>query len=119
MYAAAKIRKKIFHDIGEKPFSVRDFFEYGTRSAVYQVFYRLAKEGGIIRIAHGLFIKADAPMPTPTEAAIAKAAAFNKTIAIHGSKAAQGLKLTNQSSDEHVFAVSGSSSSFRFGDKII
>jgi hypothetical protein len=119
MYTAAKIRRQIFHHTDDKPFSVRPFFKYGSRPAVYQVFCRLVKTGIIIRVAHGLFIKADAPMPSPQEAAQAKAAAFHKTIATHGANAAYAFELTKQSPDEQIFAVSGASSSFRFGDKVI
>jgi hypothetical protein len=40
-------------------------------------------------------------------------------MAIHGSQAADALKLASKTSGRHVFAVSGHSSSFRFGNRIV
>jgi hypothetical protein len=109
---------------GIKPFSIRDFLAYGTRAAVDQAFARLLKNGEVIRVARGLYIKGNAPPPSVLEVAIAKATAFRRTIAIHGSRAALHLRLHEhiapiQGKGEHCFAASGRSTSFRFGNQII
>jgi hypothetical protein len=57
--------------------------------------------------------------PRAAEVAQAKAAAFKRTIATHGAVAALALKLTQGALAEHVFAVNGHSSSFRFGAVVI
>lgn len=118
MYTAALIRKHINQLTEDKPFSIREFLNYGSRNAIDQIFYRLVKSGQIIRIARGLFIKNTSPMPSILDVALAKAHAFGKSLALHGSQAAQQLKLCPDmgSQDEAVYACSGSSSSFRFGN---
>lgn len=115
MSTASVVRRQIFYFVDEKPFAIRDFFQYGPRTAVYQEFYRLVKMGILTRLTYGLFIKATAAAPSIEEIAKAKAAAFKKTIAMHGSKAAYALKIINQCPAEHIFAVNGASSSFRVG----
>lgn len=124
MWTTAHIRRNLARMKGYKPFSIRDFLAYGTRAAVDQAFARLLKNGEVIRVARGLYIKGNAPPPSVLEVAIAKAGAFRRIIAIHGSQAALLLRLhehTNpfQAKREHCFATSGSSSSFRFGNQII
>jgi hypothetical protein len=119
MFAAARIRHHINNFVDDKPFSIRDFLIYGSRAAIDQALSRLVKSGEIIRVARGLFIKKTAPFPSVLEVAKAKAAAFHRTIATHGSKAAQVLKLASKPSREYVYAVSGHSSSFRFGKAVI
>lgn len=121
MGIAGSIRRQIFyHTENNKLFSVRDFFKYGTRTAVYQEFYRLVKAERIKRVTYGLYMKANAnSVPSLEEVVKTKAAAFKKTIAIHGAQAAHALELTRQAPPKHIFAVRGSSSSFRFGGKVI
>jgi hypothetical protein len=119
METAARIRRHIHQLVDDKPFSIRDFLTYGSRAAIDQVFRRLVISGEIIRVARGLYIKNTAPFPSVLEVAKAKAAAFRKSIASHGSKTAFALRLTSKASGRHVFAVTGHSSSFRFGNKII
>jgi len=141
MWTAASVRRQIYNYIDNKPFSIRDFLNYGPRAAVDQVFYRMVKRGIIIRIARGLYIKDGAPIPSVQEVAITKAKAFHKTIAIHGSEAAHVLGIDNPASGlnparnmmevfetlkrnaetnpEPIYAVGGRSSAFRYGDKVI
>ncbi len=118
MYTAVLIRRHINQLKNDKPFSIRDFLNYGSRNAVDQVFYRLVKSGQIIRIARGIFIKDTSPMPSVLEVALTKAAAFCKSLVTHGSQAAQQLRLSTNIGPqrEAIYACSGSSSSFRFGN---
>ena len=124
MWTTAHIRRQLAKMGGTKPFSIRDFLAFGGRAAVDQAFARLVKNGEVIRVARGLYIKGNSPPPTALEVAVAKAAAFNRTIAMHGSQAALLLKISqakhqNQTVKELVFATSGRTSSFRFGEQII
>ncbi len=118
MYTATLIRRHINRLTEDKPFSIREFLNYGSRNAVDQVFYRLVQSGQIIRIAQGLFIKHTSPIPSILDVALAKAIDFGKSLRIHGAQAAQQLKLrTNISTEgESIYACDGSSSSFRFGN---
>lgn len=115
----AQIRRHIKNLGHDKPFSTREFLTYGTRKAVDQALWRLVNLGELIRVARGLFIKSDAPQPSLTEIAKAKAAAFGKQIATHGAIAAKELGLTKESTNQQIFATDGRSSSFRAGRTII
>jgi hypothetical protein len=119
MWTTAKIRRQLARMVGDKPFSIRAFLAFGSRHAVDQCFARLVKNGEVIRVARGLYIKPNSPFPSVAEVALAKAAAFRRTIVIHGSQAAAFLKLVERSDNEHLFAVNGCSSSFRFGNQVI
>ncbi len=118
MYTATLVRRHINRLKDNKPFSIRDFLNYGSRNAIDQIFHRLVKSGQIIRIARGLFIKDTSPMPSIVEVALAKAAAFGKRLVMHGSRAVQQLRLSADLSieNESIYACNGSSSSFRFGN---
>ncbi len=118
MYTAVLIHRHINRLKDNKPFSIRDFLNYGSRNAVDQIFHRLVKSGQIIRIARGIFIKDTSPMPSILEVALTKAKAFGKRLATHGSQAAHQLKLCAilETEGESIYACNGSSSSFRFGN---
>lgn len=124
MWTTAQIRRHLARMTDTKPFSIREFLAFGARAAVDQAFARLVKTGEVNRVARGLYVKANSPSPSVVEVALVKAAAFKRTIVIHGSQAAVVLKIIekpnqNQTINEHVFATSGRSSSFRFGQQII
>ncbi len=118
MYTAVLIRRHINRLKDDKPFSIRDFLNYGSRNAIDQIFHRLVKSGQIIRIARGIFIQNTSPMPSVLDVALAKATAFGKSIVTYGSQAVQQLKLSPNIGPQYeaVYACSGSSSSFRFGN---
>ncbi len=118
MYTAVLIRRHINKLKDNKPFSIRDFLNYGSRNAVDQIFYRLVKSGQIIRVARGIFIKDTSPMPSILEVALTKATAFCKSLVTPGSQATQQLRLSTNmcTQPEAIYACNGSSSSFRFGN---
>lgn len=118
---AAHIKRHIACLSDDKPFSTREFLAYGSRAAVDQTLWRLVQRGEIIRVARGLFIKKDSDMPSVTEVAKAKAAAFGRTIAEHGISCARALGLITEKPDskEALYACNGRTSSFRFGDIVI
>lgn len=119
MWTAALIKNHIAKIEDDKPFSTRDFLSYGSRPAVDQALWRLVNAGLIIRVARGLFIKKDSPIPTIIEVAQAKAAAFGRTIVTHGSEAAKSLGLNCNKKNEIAYATNGRTSSFRFGKLVI
>lgn len=124
MWTTAQIRRQLAQMIETKPFSIREFLACGARAAVDQAFARLVRNGEVIRVARGLYIKPNSPSPSVLEVAAAKAAAFKRRLAIHGSQAALLLNIgkppsQNQNCNEYIFATSGRSSSFRFGKEII
>jgi hypothetical protein len=119
MSISARVSRHIRQLKGEEPFSIRDFLHYGTRGAVDQAFYRLVKAGRLKRIAQGIFIKPHSAMPSTLAVAKLKATSFGKTIAMHGSKAAQYLGIAPSVDGRLVYAVVGSTSSFRFSGSTI
>ena len=103
------------------PFSTRDFLSYGHRAAIDQCLCRMVKGGIITRLARGLFIKLPdgANLPSVYEVAKAKAEAFGRTIYADGAQAAIALGLSEspqQAPQELTFAISGHSSSFKYGN---
>lgn len=119
MSTPSYIRRHINNLAGDKPFSIRDFLIYGPRNIVDQVFHRLLVEGRILRVARGVYIKDDAPWPSALEIVQIKAAAFGKTIAVHGSQACAQLRASPTIGNKLVFATNGSTSSFRIGRLVV
>jgi hypothetical protein len=81
----------------------------------------MVKGGIITRLARGLFIKLPdgANLPSVYEVAKAKAEAFGRTIYADGAQAAIALGLSEspqQAPQELTFAISGHSSSFKYGN---
>jgi hypothetical protein len=119
MSAAGYIRRHIYKFVGDKPFSIRECLIYGPRNVVDQVFHRMLKQGRIVRVARGVYIKSSAPQPKVNEIIEVKAKAFYRTIAIHGSQAAGRLNKQFRAPEQLVFASSGASSSFKIGNKTV
>src|SRR5271154_2432076 len=117
MSAPTYIRRHIFKFVADKPFSIRDCLIYGSRNLVDQVFHKMLKQGRIIRVARGVYIKSSAPKPSALEIVEVKAAAFGRTIATHGSNAAAKLNKQCKGDDNLIFACSGPTSSFRIGQR--
>jgi hypothetical protein len=119
MSAPSYIRRHINNLVGDKPFSIRDFLIYGPRNIVDQVFHRLIVEGCIVRVARGVYIKDASPLPSPLEVIQVKAAAFGRTIALHGSQACAQLINKPERISKFVFATNGATSSFRVGRLVV
>jgi len=119
MSAPSYIRRYIENLVGDKPFSIRDFLRYGPRNTIDQVFLRLVKSGRIIRVARGVYIKSSSPQPSIIEVVQVKAAAFGRTIVVHGLQAGRSLSNKSPAQEKLVFASSGATSSFRIGSKVI
>ena len=95
--------------------TTRDLLEYGYRSTVDQSTSRLVRDEVLRRVALGVFVKFDAPDPTPLEVARTKARAFGKTLVTDGREIACELRLaTEDGVPQIIYQVSGKTSSFRF-----
>jgi hypothetical protein len=93
----------------------RDVLQFGFRRSVDKSLSRLVAIKFIRRIARGVFIKHDAPDPSPILVAQAKAKAFGKLLVTHGRQIACELKLVKPDPAQPlVFQVQGRSSSFLF-----
>jgi hypothetical protein len=107
-------------------FPAKELLPLGTRAAVDQVLYRLAKEGKILRVARGIYARpkwskyVNAPvMPEPY--AIAELIAKNKGAKIGptGAEAAHRLGLSTQMPTQPVYATTGRTAVVKVGDNTI
>lgn len=114
----AFIRRHIFRLPLQKLFTTREFLIYGKRPAIDKGLSRLVKKGVIIRICRGVFIRAGSKLNlvSPFDVARAKSESYGKKISHVGGHFAQELGLLAMDSSAHVYAVNGSSSSFKLRD---
>ncbi|MBI4532657.1 MAG: type IV toxin-antitoxin system AbiEi family antitoxin domain-containing protein [Candidatus Melainabacteria bacterium] len=118
MFTSSFIKRHIVRLPLDKIFSTRELLIYGSRTAVDQTLSKLVKMGRIIRLARGVFVKEGSNIEKITVCDVAqkKAESFGKQIATWGGLLAVKLGLTTDGHHEHVYCISGSSSSFKFGD---
>jgi hypothetical protein len=116
-----RIRRLLLGLAAREIFTTRDCLSQGPRTAVDQALCRLVRWGVIERLARGVFRKAapDNGPVSPMSVAAAKAGAFGKRIVRHATDVAHKLGLIPAGNPIVIFAVSGHSSSFRFGDLVI
>jgi hypothetical protein len=119
MSAPSFIRRHINKFVGDKPFSIRDCLKYGSRDVVDQTFKRLVRQGCILRVARGVYVKSSAPAPSLIEIVQCKATAFGRIIATHGGQAAAKLNGQFKGEDKLVFATSGATTCFNVGHKTV
>ena len=106
--------------VGE-PFLSSNFLAIGSRAAVDQALYRMAKSGEILRVARGVYVKpktnaligAVQPGSQSIVAAISKAT--GETIGITGVEAERLMGLTTQMQIRPVYTTSGRSRTIRAG----
>ena len=104
-----------------KPFTGARFLKHGARSAVDRALSRLAADGEIRRLAHGVFVRprtsrfVGTVMPDIHEVVETIARRNGETIQIHGAEAARRFGLTTQVPIAPVFHTSASSRTIRIG----
>ncbi len=104
-----------------RPFTGFRFLKHGTRGAVDRTLSRLAANGEIQRIAHGVFVRprtsrfVGSVMPDIHEVVEAIARNNGETLQIHGAEAARRFRLTTQVPTAPVFHTSASSRTIRIG----
>jgi len=109
-----------------KPFSSKDLLQLGTRAAVDQVLYRMAKNNEILRLARGIYARpkwnkyVKSPvLPEPFEVAELVAKARGTTIGPTGAAAANMFGLSTQVPTQPVFTTTGRSGEVKVGKSII
>lgn len=109
-----------------KSFPVKDLLQLGTRAAVDQVLYRMAKENEIMRVARGIYARpkwnkyVNAPvMPEPYEVAELVAKARGAKIGPTGAEAVHRLGLSTQMPTQPVYATTGRTGEVKVGKNTI
>jgi hypothetical protein len=100
--------------------SARDLLHLGSRRAVNQALYRLAKEERLLRVARGLYV---APIisrfgrrsPAPKMVIRSLSEATPEVIVVHGAQSANALGLTRQMPVRQIFLTSGRSRTLHLG----
>jgi hypothetical protein len=83
-------------------FTTRELLGLGNRNTIDQVIYRLIKEGTVIRLAWGVFVRKDDfqgsgdILPSATAVANVKAQAFGRSTFIHGAELEEVLNLIEE-----------------------
>lgn len=125
MSTSQAIRDRIASQPAGEPFTPALFAGLGSRAAIDQTLMRLAKAGGIERIAHGLYLVPKIgrfgikSMPTPEQVARTVAEAEGAKIEIHGAEAARRLGLSTQMPAQVVFQTTGSPHQIRLGKLVV
>lgn len=126
MTTANAVRKAIEALPEGKAFPSKDLLQLGTRAAVDQVLYRMAKDNELLRVARGIYARpkwnkyVKAPvMPEPYEVAELVAKARGAKIGLTGAAAANMFGLSTQVPTQPVYATTGRSGEVKVGKNII
>lgn len=126
MTTANAVRKAIEALPEGKAFPTKDLLQLGTRAAVDQVLYRMAKDNEILRVARGIYARpklnkyVKAPvMPEPYEVAELIAKARGVKIGVTGAAAANMFGLSTQVPTQPVYATTGRTGEVKVGKSII
>ncbi len=102
-----------------RPFTGARFLKHGTRGAVDRTLSRLAAEGEIRRLVHGVFVRprtsrfVGTVIPDVHEVVETIARGNGETLQIHGAEAARRFRLTTQVPAAPVYHTSGSTRTIR------
>jgi hypothetical protein len=109
-----------------KAFSSKDLLQLGTRAAVDQVLYRMAKDSEILRLTRGIYARpksnkyVTAPvMPEPYEVAELVAKNRGAKIGPTGAEAANKFGLSTQMPTQPVYATTGRTGEVKVGKNTI
>lgn len=100
--------------------SPREFLHLGSRAAVDQAFSRLARAGGLLRVARGAYTipvssRFGARPPAPEKVVRALAEQNGEIVVPHGASAANALGLTQQVPIREVYLTSGRTRKLKLG----
>jgi len=121
MNVSKEIRRKIDGLKRGRLFRSSDFLELGSRGAVDQALWRLAKVGEITRIKNGVFVKPEKDsyvgevLPSPEEIAQFLARKSGNKVEISGAEAARRFGFTTQVPSRPVFLTDGPDRRWRLG----
>jgi Family of unknown function (DUF6088) len=104
--------------------SAKNFLHLGSRAAVDQALSRLAREGRMLRVARGVYVrpiegKFGSRPPSPEKVVEAFAALKGETVASSGAAAANAMGLTTQVPVRQVYLTSGPNRELRVGGQVI
>ena len=125
MSVAETIRTDIRKLPRGQPFTTSRFAALGSRGAVDRTLARLAADGGIERLARGVFVRprknrfVGNVRPAVAEVVRAIARDNGETVQVHGAEAAWRLGLSTQVPIEPVFHTSASSRPIRIGNTTV
>ncbi len=116
MWVIAWIRNHLGKLRPDQLFTTRDMLSYGKRRAVDSALSRMVKREEIVRLAWGVFARADHPALnsiTCREVAEEKADAFGKRLTTHHADVAAKQGLPVEPNRQAVYEIDGRSSQFR------
>ena len=127
MSAAGKIARRLGHTKRGVPFSVSQFQELGSSAAVQKTFSRLAKEGAVVRVAKGIYVRPKSLDSIPAIKVTASAEQVAKkwakqhgyTLVKQGVESAYRLGLQTQAPVKTVFWTNGGSRTFSVGNDVV
>ncbi len=126
MTTAKAIRQAINALPEGKAFTVKDLLQFGTRAAVDQVLYRMARDNEILRAARGIYMRLKwnkyvkaSVMPEPNEVAELIAKARGVKIGLTGAAAANMFGLSTQVPTQPVYVTTGRTGEVNVGRSII
>lgn len=126
MTTANAVRQAIEALPAGKAFPAKDLLQFGTRAAVDQVLYRMAKDNEIMRIARGIYARpkwnkyVKSPvLPEPYEVAELVAKTRGTKIGPSGAEAAHMLGLATQMPTQPVYATTGRTGELKVGKNTI
>jgi hypothetical protein len=125
MTASSMIKKYINALPEGKSFSTSSLRAFATAENIRQYLSRLVKEGGIRRIARGVYVKPKQSefvgevLPSAFDIATTLAQSTGETIAVQGAEAARILQLTTQVPMQLIFYTNGNTRTLRFNNTTI
>ena len=125
MSTAEAIRTAIAKLPRGTPFTTARFLDYGPRGTVDRALSRIVRDGGIERLARGVFIRprksrfVGTVLPDPFDVVRAIARDNGETVQIHGAEAARRFGLSTQAPTSPVFHTSASSRTIRIANTTV
>lgn len=105
-------------------FAPKSFLHLGSRAAVDQALSRMARDGEVVRISRGRYVRPRQTRfgrraPSPRELVEQLSRATGETIVPSGAMAAHGLGLTTQVPVRTVYLTSGTSRRLELGKQVV
>lgn len=125
MSVAHSIRQRIRRYRPGEPFTASSFLHMGSRAAVDQELYRLARQGAIKRVSRGAYVKPEVSASfgeipvSPAKIAKAMAGARGRKLQVSGAEAANRLGLSTQVPVGAVLLTEGPSRTLQIGGRML
>ncbi len=125
MSVAQTIRTELRNLPRGRPFATSRFAGHGPRGAVDRALSRIVEEGGIERLARGVFVRprksrfVGSVAPGVAEVVRVIARDNGETVQVHGAEAARRLGLSTQAPTTPVYHTSASSRTIRIGNATV